>query len=558
MNYLSTVLKHQRERIQMDYRHEEERLSEQNRRLVYDNQKETAFETINHYNEGKQLVLIVAQPGTGKTGVVLETLKQLTTHIDDRCCVETKNIHVISGMNDTDWRKQFQEKMLPSFRENIHHRSILNKHVDEIASITNGILITDECHIASNKNMTISKILNYAGLTNCDTVESRNVRLLDISATPESVAHDIKSWGDKAAIVRLMPGPLYKGFQVMLDENRIREAPLFNDYDVVKDWFKFFEDRYAKTTKKYFPVRVTNMDAKIYLRRACIEFNWDIKDHNSNERIMDIDTMMGEIPKKHTIILIKEFWRASKRLVRNNVGGSYEQKPKKRNDSTAAQSNIGRFCDNYEYVGDELNPDWRPVHYGDKTAIEEYVNWFNNGCDFNLSNYTCTRITSKDGNVISTESKLHHTNFSNLEPVEVPNANNANVSPPIEYERFDTFEQLSECYKAHKERLNSLKSSSSSSDQISETSENSETSELENINGKNTKKKVIKGPQKRNKNEEGFYEATIHKVTKVWSSTELDSCNFVGSANNTIRVYPCYADITDNTTLEWRLYVNKK
>ncbi len=40
--------------------------------------------SINHYNEGKQLVLIVAQPGTGKTGVVLETLKQLTTHIDDR------------------------------------------------------------------------------------------------------------------------------------------------------------------------------------------------------------------------------------------------------------------------------------------------------------------------------------------------------------------------------------------------------------------------------------------------------------------------------------------
>ena len=426
MNNLSTVLKHQRERIQMDYRHEEERLSEQNRRLVYDNQKETAFETINHYNEGKQLVLIVAQPGTGKTGVVLETLKQLTTHIDDRCCVETKNIHVISGMNDTDWRKQFQEKMLPSFRENIHHRSILNKHVDEIASITNGILITDECHIASNKNMTISKILRCSGLTDCDTVESRNVRLLDISATPESVAWDIEAWGNKAAIVRLMPGPLYKGFEVMLNENRIREAPLFNDYDVVKDWFKFFEDRYARTTKKYFPVRVTKMDTKMYLRRACVEFNWEIKEHNSNERIMEIDNMMGEIPKKHTIILIKEFWRASKRLVRNNVGGSYEQKPKKRNDSTAAQSTIGRFCDNYEYAGDDLNPDLRPVHYGDKTAIEEYVNWFNNGCDFNLSNYTCTRITSKDGNVISTESKLHYTNFSNLEPVEDNNNNNNN------------------------------------------------------------------------------------------------------------------------------------
>jgi len=415
------VLKHQRERVAMEYLHEEENLAQDGKLLVYPNQKNAAFEVLNHYENNKYLVLLVAQPGTGKTGTVLEVLKQQTTHIDDEKCIVTKDIHVISGMNDKDWLHQFQNKMLPSFSENIYHRSILKKHTNHIADIRNGMLITDECHIASGKSMTVSNVLRETSLTNFNVVKARKVRLFDISATPESVAWDIKAWGEHAAVVRLLPGPLYKGFEIMLAEERIREAKPFDTYENVREWFELFQNRYNGVGKKYFPVRVSNLEWIARIRIASSEFDWDEKRHDSESRIEEIDKMMAHAPAKHTIILIKEFWRASKRLVRLHVGGSYEQVPITRNVTTASQSTIGRFCDNFEYEGDELNPDLRPVHFGDKKSIEDYIEWFNKGCDFREVDYSSTRIKSFNGNVKAQASKVHISNIKNLDAIAVPN-----------------------------------------------------------------------------------------------------------------------------------------
>jgi hypothetical protein len=407
----------------MDYRQEEEKELEKGRRLVYDNQKEAACECLGHFDTGKLLVMLVAQPGTGKTGTVLEVLKLLTIHPDDERCVDAKNIHIISGMDDTEWTKQFRAKMLPSFRDNIHHRSTLNRHKDDLASITNGILITDECHVASEKNMTVSKVLRAAALNNCNVVRSRHVRLFDISATPESVGWDIESWGDKAAVVRLLPGPSYKGFQVMLNEERIKQAPSFTNYDTVKEWFQFFQDRYKDSSKKFFPIRVQKLEWMGNIRRAIAEFGWFEIRHDSESRVHDIDRVMSSSPSNHTIIFIKGFWRASKRLVRTHVGGSYEYVPNTRNVTTASQGLIGRFCDNFEYEGDEINPQLRPVHFGDKESIEAYVQWFNEGCDFRKVDYSSTRIKSFNGHVKAKSSKIHASNMINLDAVAVQNNN---------------------------------------------------------------------------------------------------------------------------------------
>lgn len=417
------TLKHQRERIGMDYRQEEEKELEKGRKLVYDNQKEAACECLGHFDAGKLLVMLVAQPGTGKTGTVLEVLKLLTIHPDDERCVDSKNIHIISGMDDTEWTKQFRAKMLPSFRDNIHHRSTLAKHKDDLASITNGILITDECHVASEKNMTVSKVLRGAALNDCNVVRSRHVRLFDISATPESVGWDIESWGDKAAVVRLLPGPSYKGFQVMLNEERIKQAPSFTNYDTVKEWFQFFQDRYKDSSKKFFPIRVQKLEWMGNIRKAIAEFGWSEIRHDSESRVHDIDRVMSSAPSSHTIIFIKGFWRASKRLVRTHVGGSYEYVPNARNVTTASQGLIGRFCDNFEYEGDEINPELRPVHFGDRESIEAYVQWFNEGCDFRKVDYSSTRIKSFNGHVKAKSSKIHASNMINLDAVAVQNNN---------------------------------------------------------------------------------------------------------------------------------------
>ena len=416
-------LRQQRELIALQYRHWQEDSEAEGKMLIYPNQREAACECITHFETGKMLVMLVAQPGTGKTGCALEILRMVAVHPDDDKCVKTSNIHIISGMDDTDWRNQFQSKMLPAFQQNVRHRSALNKSKDSIAQIRNGLILTDECHIASDKNMTVSKVIRAAGLTDINVVRDRQVKMLEISATPEAESWDLESWGDKAEIVRLLPGPSYKGFEVMLSEDRIREALPLSSAHRVNELFKFFDDRYQNTTKKYFPMRIQNPEWLGLIHGAIVRFGWTHMQHDSEHRVENIDDIMASAPAKHTVIFIKSFWRASKRLTRTHIGGSYEQVAKSRNISTAAQGLIARHCDNYEYEGDELNPDLRPVHFGDRASIEAYVEWFNEGCDYRRADYKSSRISSFNGHVRAKASKLHATNFTNLDAVPVQNNN---------------------------------------------------------------------------------------------------------------------------------------
>lgn len=60
-----------------------------------------------------------------------------------------------------------------------------------------------------------------------------------------------------------------------------------------------------------------------------------------------------------------------------------------------------------------------------------------------------------------------------------------------------------------------------------------------------------RGPVNRKLNNEGYYEATIKKITKVWTRTEIDGNIFIGSSNNKYWLYPCYHNIEDKSTLRW-------
>ena len=408
----------QREMISAEYRCKQLELNGRGC-ISYANQQEAAQQIIEHYKNGKYLVVLIAQPGAGKTGVVLEVTKQMTTHIDDDQCIDASNVFILSGMNDIDWNVQFKSKMLRSFQDNVYHRGAINARIqNRIAEMTNGLCCTDECQIACGSKMKIANVLASTGLTDLAVARARNMKLLDVSATPETVAYDSAHWGTNAAIVILPTGENYKGFQVMLDENRIREAPHFENYEQALAFLNDWSQRYAGLSqKKFFPIRLlpTSDTLKGWFERAFVALGWNRIHHDSTDRIVDIDLLMETAPEKHTAILIKGFWRASKRLVRKHVGGCYEEIPQKQNDTAAAQGLIARFCDNYEYEGDELNPDLRPVHYGDVKAIKSYLKWFERGCDYSLADYQSARIKSKNGRVKSTPSKVHHSVIKNMD-----------------------------------------------------------------------------------------------------------------------------------------------
>ena len=419
----SARLAKQRATIQAEFEYEDFVRKSRGNRLIYEAQEEAANEIVAAYQRGAVWVTLVAQPGTGKTGTALAVMRQMAQHAADDIAVAVADMFLCTGMSDIDWETQFSKNVLPTFRENICHRGNLKKQVPKLAAMKNGLIITDESHVAAGKEMTVSQTLGDAGLQSIPALEERNMRGLDISATPEGVVKDLQKWGDKAAIVILKPSRSYKGFRTMLNENRIRDAPSFKTYEELLAFFTMLNTRYAATSKKYFAMRIgetkgQDVQCRAWIVRACNALGWAVWNHNSMDRKTDIDLKMKNAPEKHTVIQVKGFWRASKRLERAHVGMTYEQIPSKRDTTVTSQGLAARLCDNYEYSGDQLNPELRPLIYCDKGAIEEYLNWFETaGCDYARSNYNAARIQSRDGRVISKPTKAHHSIINGLEDV---------------------------------------------------------------------------------------------------------------------------------------------
>jgi hypothetical protein len=380
--------------------------------LTYQNQKEAAQKVIQAFQEGKHLVILVAQPGAGKTGVMLEVCRQLTTHIDDNMCVPVETAYVLSGMSDIQWKNDMQRSMMPSFKDNIRHRGEISKIQGPISVLKNGFIANDECHLASGSTMQMATMFQSTGLVNVEYAIVNSIRVLQVSATPDAVLWDVKAWGTKAQIIKLEPGPAYKGFRVMLTEGRILRTPTFDSIQSVRTFLQSWQDRYASCpTKKYFPIRLLPKSAGLmgWMKTAALQLRWNTFQYDSEERVDDIDTLMKSAPDVHTIIFIKSFWRASKRIERRHVGGCLEEPPRGRNDTSAAQGLIARFCNTYEYEGDELtHPEWRPLHYGDVAAIESYLSWFEGDCDYKTSDYSSTTLKSKGGKVKTKPSMVHH------------------------------------------------------------------------------------------------------------------------------------------------------
>jgi hypothetical protein len=411
------TLSHQRERLGQEYKHATEKASFHGRSLTYSNQQEAAHQIIEHYRAGKSAVCLVAQPGAGKTGVALEVMYRLAIGLPDddpKASILADEMAIVSGMNDREWRQQFEKNMLPSLGKHVFHRGNLPRNRRHLAAAK--LVVDDECHVAAQKDMMMSREFKKAGLLNIDAVEAAGRKILQISATPESIDHDLKRWRSRAARVVLQPSPKYKGFRVMLQENRIRNAATLQSLDSALELLTVWNDRYAASpTKKFFPIRVKNKRAMAFIEAASKQLGWaEPIRHDSSSRVEEIDKLMSSAPPNHTIIFVLEFWRASKRLVRDHVGGSYEAPVAKRNTTATSQGLTARFCDTYDYEGDHLNVDLRPLHYCDIKAIKEYLAWFEDaGGDFAKAAYSCPRLMSDgQGSVKSTKSKLHPTNIT--------------------------------------------------------------------------------------------------------------------------------------------------
>ena len=411
----------QRDQISIEYRRMQRILQEEGRRLVYPNQAIAAQEIHTHFINGKRWVVLVAQPGMGKTGAQLETVRLQCMRVENAPMLD--DVMVCTGMSDTDWERTMRNGLLPCFRDRVFHRGRLPE-ASALSRMTHGLIVADECHIACAATNVLGRTLKEAGLLDLGNLETRDMHMLDVSATPEAVSEQIRLWGDKAAVVILQPSPIYKGFQTMLDDNCLRDASGFDlkkSADALR-LLRTWDDRYSGKAKRWFPCRVYSTDARDAITRACRVLGWaEPKVHDSIVRIEDIDAEMEELPSKHTVILIKQFWRASKRLIRTNVGGTYETKPAKMDTTATSQGLAARFCDNFEWSGEQVDVNMRPLHFTDVAAVKQYLTRYNNGCVYGNVQYTAARMKSEgNGHVKAPKSKIHPTNVVGLEGIEEP------------------------------------------------------------------------------------------------------------------------------------------
>jgi len=411
---------HQRESLHHAYQakvHEIKARKGGDKEMVYPNQQTAATEIIQELFDPanpKVAVTLIALPQVGKTGTFLEVAYKACTHPSDDCIIDPRNVFIITGMSDRDWQKQTEADMLEAFKRRVYHRGRLNTKDREdnfytaLSNATNALIILDECHIGVEKEHQVSQMLRRLNLLSIDTLREKNVKILEVSATPGATLYDTEKWGpENHSIVMLYPSSKYVGFRQFLAEGRIHPS-----FDLVKDdelerLVAFIKRKYA--SPRWHIVRLPtksrkNGEFEEKLQQICAREGWKTEKHSANDRVGDIDYHMGMQPRQHTILLIKEFWRAGKRLNDAYMGVVHEPLTVSKDTNVTAQGLVGRLCGNDKQSGVGSSH-----MFCDVDRIHEYLAWIDLRGDWSkVQSYHSRCLTIRGGNVTSSKDTLAH------------------------------------------------------------------------------------------------------------------------------------------------------
>jgi hypothetical protein len=375
---------HARALVNAEWDGRENRLMNKGKVLVHDNQKDYAQQAFRAFLSGVSLVSLVASCQMGKTGAALYLMKLMTTHPDDEVMIHPDNVFMISAMSDKDWKSQTKKRVLPCFQPRVWHRNDLSLMLRTIRGKHGCLIVIDECHYGNEKEQTLHKILKESGIWDIDYMRSHNIKILCMSATPGHVLVDAQNWGDDhhKTIVAADTDGSYTSFRHLLDEGRVIAADLAKPPQVVE-----VLDAIAARwdSPKYHIVRASEKT----LEKGCVKdrlvergFHWTM--HNSQDRIRNIEKMLGNAPSAHHFIFIKGFWRAAKTLDDSHIGVCYEGS---KDYSACVQGLAGRLLGYGRQRGSQA-----PLLYCHVRAIQEYADWLDNGANY----YLCEKYASKN------------------------------------------------------------------------------------------------------------------------------------------------------------------
>jgi len=417
---------HQRESLNFAYKakvHEIKSRKGADKEMVYPNQVAAATEVVHElYGKDKVAVTLIAQPQVGKTGTFMEVAYKACTHPDDKCIVDPRKVFIITGMSDNDWQKQTKDDMLEAFKNRVYHRGKLNTtdradgFYTNLTHATNALIILDECHIGVEKDQQVSKMLKRLGLLDIAVLRAKNIKILEVSATPGATLYDTEKWGDdNHSIVMLNPSEKYCGFRKILQEGRIHPSLDLTKEEELEILITFIKNTFP--TPRWHIIRLPAKSRKngVFeqkLHQICARENWETIRHSAgSDRFADIDHHLGTQPKGHRIILIKEYWRAGKRLIDTYIGIVHEPLTITMDTNVTAQGLAGRLCGNDKQTGPGS-----PHMFCDVERIKEYMAWIDARGDWTkVKEYNSRCLTIKKGHVTTSKATFaHHSNVGGI------------------------------------------------------------------------------------------------------------------------------------------------
>lgn len=458
---------------------------------IHDNQKQEARRLYDNFNNQDILMqILVGKTQIGKTGIIIALIRYYLEY----SCIPPKNIFIITGLSSLEWLRQTRHRVQDYLDENVYHLGNIKHFVNKLKDLKNTLIFIDEVHIALQERQKISNLLKE-NLIDINYCLENDIKFIQISATPNSAIIDLNEKHVIQQYIRIPEN--YYSPEKLLNIGKVKQ---FKDLSVdnedhIKEIYTYIQNL---PYKMYHLFRIPTKNNEKFIRALKINFpSFNFETYYENDK-EDINNKLDNEPINHTIILIKEKCRCS--LTFNNrtyLGVLYERYNNVPDNSVIIQGFLGRMCG---YLFSEYT-----ICYTDIESIHRYTKLYENGFKY-------PEIPINTGTVKS-QGKGKINSYK-------PTINNGIVGKIVESD--EMIEPTIKRFKTQEEVYKYLES------------------------------KGYKRYKFRSCDSNGYYTATEHKKTDVYSHDEvyaLRRTNLGKSIN--YRVWPCYKDKNNRDTLEF-------
>jgi len=292
-------------------------------------------------------VLAAALTQSGKTGSMLAAIHSCLTH--PSLAIPIHNVFVITGHSSNDWVLQTRSRFPSSMAINILHRNSLKHFIVKLKSLSNVLIFIDETQIASKAGQSIHNAFKSAGISTSQLYK-RDIKIVLVSATPNSCIHRFVPARTGFAISIMQPGVGYTSIFDLLSQKRVFQYKDLCGYDIIS---RTINPDAFNNVLEILPL--LGPMPKWHIIRTHHSFLQDItvryfkQIFNSASFILnptDFEFLKFP-PKSHSFIFIKERLRCSNTIHKNHLGILYERFSKRVSHSAIIQGLAGRITGYY-------------------------------------------------------------------------------------------------------------------------------------------------------------------------------------------------------------------